>query len=61
MTSEPLPWSPHDLEDTDSMRFGATSIGCERPKLSEAQQRDCTFGEGHASLVATILITLAFL
>lgn len=61
MTPEPFPWSPQDLEDTYTRRFGGTSIGCEAPKLSKRQQQDGTFGENHASLVATILITVAFL
>ena len=61
MTPEPFPWSSHDLEATDSLRFGGTSIGCEAPKLSKGQQRNGTFGKNHASLVATTLISVAFL
>lgn len=61
MTPEPFPWSSPDLEATNSLRFGGTSIRCEKPKLSKGQQRDSTVGKNHASLVATILITVAFL
>lgn len=61
MTPEPFPWSSPDLEATDSLRFGGTSIRCEEPKLSKGQQRDSTVGKNHASPVATILITVAFL
>ena len=61
MTPEPFPWSSLDLEATDSLRFGGTSIRCEAPKLSKGQQRDSTLGKNRASLVATTLITVAFL
>lgn len=61
MTLEPFPWSPHDLEDTDSLKFGVTSIECVAPKLSKGHQCDGTFGKDHATPVATILITVAFL
>lgn len=61
MTPEPFPWSSPNLEATDSLRFGGTSIRCQAPKLSKAQQRDSSFGKNHASLVATTLITVAFL
>lgn len=61
MTPEPFPWSSPDLEATDSLRFGGTSSRCEARKLSKGQQRDITFGKNHASLVATTLITVAFL
>lgn len=61
MTPDPFPWSSPDLEATDSLRFGGTSVRCEAPELSKGQQRDSTFGKNHASLVATTLITVAFL
>ena len=61
MTPDPFPWSSPDLEATDSLRFGGTRVRCEAPELSKGQQRDSTFGKNHASLVATTLITVAFL
>lgn len=61
MTPDPFPWSSPDLEATDSLRFGGTSVRCEAPEFSKGQQHDSTFGKNHASLVARTLITVAFL
>lgn len=55
-----FPWSHHDLEDTDSLRFRGTGVGCEVYKLSKGQQFDDPFGQNHACL-AIIPITGAFL
>lgn len=59
-TPEPFPWGAHDLEDTVSLRFRGTGVGCEVYKLSKGQQLGHPFGQNHACL-AIIPIPGAFL